>query len=87
MAKDLLRSGCWKYYLHYENALCKVERNILRIKYIESCKRADKTPLVANVPIGRPRLKEKKKKKEDSSLGRTSETNSEGPGFKPLKQK
>ena len=40
MAKDLLRIGCWKYYLHYENALCKVERNILRIKYIESCKRA-----------------------------------------------
>ena len=44
MAKDLQRSGCWKHYLQYQKALCKVECNSLRIKFLENCKRADVIP-------------------------------------------
>ena len=44
MAKDLQRSGCWKHYLQYQKALCKVECNSLRIKFLENCKRADIIP-------------------------------------------
>ena len=44
MAKDLQRSGGWRCYLHYQKALCKVERNSLRVKFLENCKRADLIP-------------------------------------------
>ena len=44
MAKDLQRSGGWRCYLHYQKALLKVERNCLRVKFLENCKRADLIP-------------------------------------------
>ena len=44
MALELRRSSCWKQYLHYEKTLNKVERNNLRIIFLENCKRADVIP-------------------------------------------
>merc|ERR1711888_564566 len=44
LAKELQRTGCWKQYLQYQKALCKVECNSLRIKFLENCKRADVIP-------------------------------------------
>ena len=44
LAKELQRSCCWKQYLQYQKALCKVECNSLRIKFLENCKRADVIP-------------------------------------------
>ena len=44
LARELQRSGCWKQYLQYQKAICKVESNSLRIKFLENCKRADIIP-------------------------------------------
>ena len=44
LALELKRSGCYKQFLHYQSALIKVERNSLRIKFLENCKRADVIP-------------------------------------------
>ena len=44
LAKELRRNNCWKQYLHYQKAVCKVESNHLRVKFLENCKRADVIP-------------------------------------------
>ena len=44
LAKELRRNNCWKQYLHYQKAVCKVENNSLRVKFLENCKRADVIP-------------------------------------------
>ena len=44
LALELKQTGCWKEYLHYEKYLGKSEKNSLRIKFLENCKRADLIP-------------------------------------------
>ena len=44
LAKELQRSCCLKQFLQYQKAICKLENNSLRIKFLENCKRADIIP-------------------------------------------
>ena len=44
LAIELQRSCCWKQYLQYQKALHKLDNNILRVKFLDNCKRADVIP-------------------------------------------
>ena len=44
LAIELQRGCCWKQYLQYQKALHKLDNNILRVKFLDNCKRADVIP-------------------------------------------
>ena len=41
---ELKRNGCWKDFLQYQKTLLKCDKNSLRIKFLDKCKRADIIP-------------------------------------------
>ena len=44
LALELKRGTCWKQFLHYQKAVCKLETNRLRIVFLENCKRSELIP-------------------------------------------
>ena len=44
LTNKLKSNNCFNHYIKYERHICKVENNVLRIKFLENCKKADLIP-------------------------------------------